>query len=78
MRGISWIRQTHTGSSKDGNKSWRPATTTEGVLDFEYRTDGFFTVGYNGARRYRQATLAPEEMASDRWLEILKSRLGLS
>ena len=50
----------------------------EGVLDFEYRTDGFFTVGYNGARRYRQATLAPEEMASDRWLEILKSRLGLS
>ena len=50
----------------------------EGVLDFEYRSEGFFTVGYGGARRYRQATLAPEEMASDRWLEILKSRLGLS
>lgn len=48
-----------------------------GLLTFEYRPEGFFTVLYSGARRHRQATLAPEEMASDRWREILESRLGL-
>ncbi len=48
-----------------------------GLLTFEYRAEGFFTVVYTGARRHRQATLAPTEMASDRWLEILESRLGL-
>lgn len=51
--------------------------TMVGLLTFEYREEGFFTVAYTGARRHRQATLAPEEMASDRWLEILESRLGL-
>jgi hypothetical protein len=48
-----------------------------GLLTFEYRPEGFFSVVYSGARRHRQATLAPEEMASDRWREILESRLGL-
>jgi hypothetical protein len=48
-----------------------------GLLKLEYRSEGYFTAEYRGARRHRQATLAPEEMASDRWVQILTSRLGL-